>query len=77
MLLPEDIHPDNSLYVIGGYIIKLLSSEGEFGFMELYADLRIDREVPMPLFLLSLDWLFLIGVISNGEGEGGGVTLCS
>lgn len=70
MLLPENIHPNNSLYLAGGYVLKALESFDEAGLMDLYIESRKLHDMPMPLFVLTLDWLFLVGLIShNTDGS--------
>ncbi|WP_411740747.1 ABC-three component system middle component 6 [Pseudomonas sp. A-B-26] len=70
MLLPENIHPNNSLYLAGGFVLKALESFEEARLMDLYFESRRFHEMPMPLFVLALDWLFLAGLIShNSDGS--------
>lgn len=70
MLLPENIHPNNSLYLAGGFVLKALESFDEAGLMDLYIESRKLHDMPMPLFVLALDWLFLVGLIShNADGS--------
>jgi hypothetical protein len=74
MLLPENIHPSNSLYLAGGFILKALESFEAARLMDLYIESRKLHDMPMPLFVLALDWLFLAGLIShNSEG---GIVSC-
>ena len=70
MLLPENIHPNNSLYLAGGFVLKALESFDEARLMDLYVESRKFHDMPMPLFVLALDWLFLAGLIShNADGS--------
>lgn len=70
MLLPENIHPNSSLYLVGGFILKALEPFEEASLMDLYVEFRKFHDVPMPLFVLALDWLFLAGLIShNASGS--------
>ena len=70
MLLPENIHPTNSLYFNGAYVLKALRRAGEANLMTLYIESRKLREMQMPIFVLTLDWLFLAGLVScNAHGN--------
>jgi hypothetical protein len=70
MLLPENIHPNNSLYLAGGFVLKALESFEEANLMDLYVESRKYHDIAMSLFVLALDWLFLAGLIShNADGN--------
>lgn len=75
MLLPEDIHPVNSLYFNGAYVLEALRKVGKTSLMDLFIESRKLREMQMPIFVLTLDWLFLAGLLScNASGN---IELCS
>lgn len=75
MLLPKDIHPTNSLYLNGAYIIKALKDKKALSFMDLFMEARALHEMPIALFALSLDWLFLASIVQyNKNAE---IELCS
>ncbi len=75
MLLSKDIHPANSLYFNGAYIIKALKKNRALSFMDLLMETRIFHGMPIALFALSLDWLFLASIVQyNNNGE---IELCS
>jgi predicted AAA+ superfamily ATPase len=70
MLLPEDIHPENSLYFNGAYVLEALRRVGETSLLDLFIESRKLREMQMPIFVLTLDWLFLAGLVScNANGD--------
>jgi hypothetical protein len=70
MLLPENIHPANSLYFNGAYVLEALRKVGETSLMNLYIESRKLRDMQMPIFVLALDWLFLAGLVSfNASGN--------
>lgn len=60
MLLPYDIHPESSIYYNGAVILKLLKQKGEQKILELYANIKEEYDMTFSLFVLSLDWLYLI-----------------
>ena len=75
MLLPENIHPENTLMFNGALVIKAMKVLGEAELFDLYARSKGDSGMSMPLFVLTLDWLFLANVVDfNGQGK---VVLCS
>ncbi len=74
MLLPENVHPENSLYFNGAYVLEALRRDGETSFMNLYIESRKFHEMPMPIFVLALDWLFLAGLVSFNTS--GNIELC-
>lgn len=72
MLLPEDIHPENSLYFSGAIVLKCLRKLQAATFMDLFVATQDLRTMSMPIFVLSLDWLFLADCVqknSNGMYE--------
>lgn len=74
MLLPEDIHPANSLYFNGAYVLKALRKVGKTSLLDLFIESRKLREMQMPIFVLTLDWLFLAGFVSYNAN--GNIELC-
>jgi hypothetical protein len=75
MLLPENIHPEDSLYFNGAFVLEALRKVKEMSFMDLFIEARKLREMQMPIFVLTLDWLFLAGLVSNNMS--GNIELCS
>lgn len=67
MLLPDDIHPTNTLYFNGALVLQALRNSGESSVMELFSETRKLRRMPMPIFVLALDWLFLADLVSVNE----------
>lgn len=75
MLLPEDIHPKNTLVFNGSLIIKALNKVGEATLLDLFVEARKENEMGMPLFVPSLDWLYLVDcVLIDDQGK---ISLCS
>ncbi len=75
MLLPENINPANSLYFNGAYVLGALRKIGETSFMDLFIESRQSREMQMPVFVLTLDWLFLAGLVTHNVD--GNIQSCS
>lgn len=67
MLLPDSIHPENSLYYIGSIILQALKATDRPDMLELFAMTRFYHNIQMPVFVLSLDWLFLADLVEFDE----------
>lgn len=75
MLLPDGIHPEQSIYYNGAFVLKTVQQHRILDFLDLYSKIREIRGISMPVFVLCLDWLFLLNVITlNAQGQ---VELCS
>lgn len=72
MLLPDNIHPKNSIYYNGAIVLEVLQKNNNIEMLELYH--LVKKDMSFPLFILSLDWLYLIDVITIQKEK---VTLCS
>ena len=75
MLLPYNVHPENTLMYNGELIVKALKISGEATLLDLYLEAKKDSRMTMALFVLSLDWLFLVDCVTFNEN--GRVALCS
>ncbi len=69
MIIDKSINPERDLYYLGGVLIDILSNKNvkEIDFMDLYALLKKKHTITINLFSLTLDWLFILGVITKGE----------
>lgn len=74
MLMPDNIKPENSIYYNGAVILKELLKNHKRRILDLYSDVVLSHEMSYNIFILSLDWLYLIGAIKNKNEE---VILCS
>ena len=75
MLLPDNIHPELSIYYNGSIVLAELNEESKLQIMDLYQRVKERNGMSFPIFILSLDWLYLIDVAQiNSEGV---VELCS
>lgn len=75
MLLPDNIHPEQSIYYNGAFVLEEIRKHRVMGFLDLYLTIRKHHEMTMPVFVLCLDWLFLLNLVNlNDQGE---VELCS
>jgi hypothetical protein len=60
MLLPDNIHPELSIYYNGSIILIELEKEPEQKLLELYHNVKKSNDMSFSVFVLSLDWLYLI-----------------
>jgi len=73
MLLPDNIHPENCVYYNGAVVLKILQSSRNMEFLDLYEKVKGVKTMSFPLFVLCLDWLYLIDAVVLKSGE---VELC-
>ena len=62
MLLPDNIHPENSIYYNGAIVLSILQKNDNIEMLELYQLVKKVRNMSFSIFVLSLDWLYLIDV---------------
>ena len=75
MLIPDNIHPDMTIYFNGAFVLKEIQKHRVMGMLDLYIQTIAEREMSMPVFVLCLDWLFLLNLVTlNDHGK---VELCS
>lgn len=75
MLIPDNIHPEQSIYYNGAFVLQALRARRVMDLLDLYMSTQTYRQMTMPVFVLCLDWLFLLNLVSLNEQ--GGVELCS
>jgi hypothetical protein len=75
MLLPDNVHPDQTIYFNASFVISVLIDLGAAELLDLYEKVRDRRSISFSTFHLCLDWLFLIDVIASDDGTM--VTLCT
>ncbi|MEO0042818.1 MAG: hypothetical protein RL329_2266 [Bacteroidota bacterium] len=75
MLLPDNIHPENTIYYNGAMVLQALQKRDKQPLLDLFQQVKQQQKMSFPIFILSLDWLYLIQIaILNQNGE---VQLCS
>ena len=75
MLLPDNIHPEQSIYYNGAFVLQALRERRVMDLLDLYLSTQEQRRMTMPVFVLCLDWLYLLNLVSLNEQ--GSVELCS
>ena len=74
MLLPDNIHPEHSIYYNAAFVIEAIKKYRSLDLLALYFETKHHHEMSMPVFILCLDWLFLLNIVSlNDHGK---VELC-
>jgi hypothetical protein len=65
MIIDKNIHPEHDLYFLGAKLIEIMDSldKVEWEFFDLFVEFYTNYKVSINLFLLVLDWLFILGVI--------------
>lgn len=75
MLLPDNIHPENTIYYNGAFVLETLKSNTYNSILDLYQATKAKKEMSFSIFVLCLDWLYLLNIAQiNNKGE---VRLCS
>ena len=75
MLVPDNIHPEQTIYFNGAFVLKAIKENRVMDMIDLYIQTTSEREMSMPVFVLCLDWLFLLNLVTlNDQGK---VELCS
>jgi len=75
MLLPDNIHPENSIYYNGAFVIEALKDKISCEMLDSYQEVIIKKPMSFSVFILCLDWLYLLEVAKiNLKGE---IELCS
>ncbi len=74
MLLPENVHPENSIYFNASLVLETLQEFDKIDMLDLYQNVTKIRKMSFPVYILCLDWLYIINVAELNQGE---VKLCS
>jgi len=70
MIINKDINPEKQVYYIGGLIMNILKdSNNEIDFFDVLQKINNFESVSLNLYTLSLDWLFLLGVLKQENGR--------
>lgn len=72
MLVSKDINPQKSIYFLGAKIIEvIIKKDNNFNdLIDLFNELSIYNKISFHLFTLTIDWLYLIGLIElDDEGN--------
>ena len=76
MIIDKNINPERDLYYLGGILIDVLQKKDskEVDYMDLYALINSKQEITINLFSLTLDWLFILKLVTKSEN--GKIKIC-
>ncbi len=72
MLLPDNVHPELTLYYNGAVLLGELKKCKRQSIIDLYQNVKLKNNMSFSTFILCLDWLYLIDsvkVIERGDVE--------
>lgn len=71
MINGKDIHPERSIYYLGAILIEVLKAltDKELNSISLFHKFCEREKVSIEMFTLTLDWLFLLGLVKNDRGQ--------
>ncbi len=71
IVVNKDINPEREVYYLGAVIIKILknTTKKELELLDVFQLLNKERRVSMNLFVLTLDWLYILGSINHNKGH--------
>jgi hypothetical protein len=67
MLLPDNIHPELSIYYNGSVVLIELKAKTKQKMIDLYQHVKNRNDMSYSTFILSLDWLYLIDAAKIDE----------
>ena len=74
MIISADRNPKRQAYYIGALILDMMKNSEDIDLIESFREIRKDLDIPLKLYLLSLDWLFMLGLIDQKNGR---ISRCS
>lgn len=69
MLLENDIAPNKDVYYLGSKLLEIFlsSNDNKIDFFVAYQKLKEKENISVSLFILVIDWLYLLGLIKNNK----------
>lgn len=70
MIVNKDVRPERKIYYIGALVIDILtdSKEEAVDHLSVFETLHKKEKISAEVFLLALDWLFLLGAVKTEKG---------
>lgn len=71
MIISKDTNPERELYYLGALVIDVLNSFSttEVDLLDAFQKLNEKEKVSMNLFALTLDWLFMLGLVKSNQSN--------
>ena len=69
MIINRDINPESNIYYTGGLVLDQLRrlNSKSIDVLELYQKTNESKEISMKMFVLSIDWLFILGLVKTAD----------
>ena len=75
MLLPDNVHPEQSIYYNGAFVLQAIQEGRVMELLDLFVSTQRYGAMTMPVFVLCIDWLYLLNLVKlNDQGV---IELCS
>ena len=70
MIVGKDVHPERKIYCWGAVVIDCIHQyeNVDITYFSLYEELKTTNDISINIYSLTLDWLFLLGVIDGDNG---------
>ena len=71
MIIGKDIKPERQIYHLGALLIEVLQEEPNrtIELFDVFEQMNSHETVSVNAFILTLDWLFLLGAVTNDRGR--------
>ncbi len=70
MIIGKDLNPERQVYYISGLILSIIkNSDNEIDFFKVFQEINKKEDISINLYTLSLDWLFVLGIINQNGGN--------
>ncbi len=71
MIIGKDIKPERQIYRLGALLLEVMQSTSNrnFELFDVFERMNSRESVSVNAFILTLDWLFLLGAIANDRGR--------
>lgn len=71
MIISKDIKPERQIYRLGAMLLEILQDvpNKSIEVFDIFVRMNSRETVSFNSFILVLDWLFLLGAISNSKGH--------
>ncbi len=71
MIICKDIKPERQIYHLGALLLEVLQSthNRNIELFDVFERMNSHETVSVNSFILTLDWLFLLGAITNDRGR--------
>jgi len=74
MLLPDNIHPEDSIYYNGAFVLQAVQQSPATDLLDVYQRAKQLKIMSMPVFVLCVDWLYLLDILTFDDK--GSIKLC-